>query len=554
MIRKKQLILSLCLLFWLLGGGVFGARPVSAQNPPSASKAEQAKILIVKVRAKNSFGAGILFSLSGGYLFIATANHVVQGSPKELEELFVEFEFLRGATVPAEFVNAYPKLDLAVLRVDIENSRLRDVAVDALPFNLLGKTLRLQRGEEVYPIGHPEGEDWDVPATPAVIKKVVAEEISFEPSCFAGHSGGGLFDANWTLVGMMTRTLGRSCEAISFERICATLEDDWGLVVNHEPLPLGPVNAVPIPATPTVQPTLSVAEQQQQQLQDLLAKADAYFKLKWYTTPPETNAFDVYRQVLQLDPDNPQALQSIQQMLAFYKSRAEQAEKQGNSQKAIQYYQGYLKIAPNDDEVLDKLLQLQTPTPPLLPTSTPTPRPTVAPTVTPTSIPKQTPKITLRSTPRTVSDANAKNEFGLDANRRPIRYVDNDFEKQGEVVIDHATGLMWQQSGSGTYMNYTKAQEYIKNLNRQQFAGYNDWRLPTIPELMSLLEPKRASDGLYIDPIFDRTQMWCWSADIIQIKDEGSSGSAWHVYFSYGNARWNDFYNDGYVRAVRSRQ
>ena len=106
------------------------------------------------------------------------------------------------------------------------------------PFDLLCEVVNLQRGDEVYPVGHPEGEGWDVPLTPSIVKKVIAEEISFEPSCFAGHSGGGLFDVNWTLVGMITRTLGRSCEAISFERICATLEDDWGLVVNHEAQPL----------------------------------------------------------------------------------------------------------------------------------------------------------------------------------------------------------------------------------------------------------------------------------------------------------------------------
>lgn len=554
MIRKKQLILSLCLLFWLLSIGVFGAIPVSAQNPPSLSKAEQARTLIVKIRAKNSFGAGILFSLRGGYLFIATANHVIQGSPKELEELFVEFEFLRGVMVQAEFVHAYPKLDLAVLRVDIENSRLRDAAVAALPFDLLGKTLTLQRGDEVYPIGHPEGEDWDVPATPGVIKKVVAEEISFEPSCLAGHSGGGLFDANWTLVGMMTHTLGRSCEAISFERICATLEDDWGLVVNHEPLPLGPANAVPIPITPTAPPAPSIAEQQQQKLQDLLAQAQSYFKMQWFTTPAETNAFDVYCQVLQLDPDNPQALQSIQQMLAFYKTRAKQAEQQGNSPKAIQYYQGYLKIAPNDDEVLDKLFQLQAPTPRPLPTSTPTQRPTARPAATPAPVPKKTPKVTLRSTSRTVSEDEALDVFGLMMIREfdwgkgffSQTYIDNQYEDQDDVVMDHATGLMWQKSGSDKSLTYDKAQVYVQELNRQKFAGYADWRLPTVPELLSLLEPQKQSNDLYIHPLFDSRQRWCRSAD------KRSAESAWYVNFDDGFVSWHDMYNEGYVRAVRS--
>ena len=550
MIRRKQLSLCLCLLLWLLGG-VLGATPVSAQNPPPASKAEQAKTLIVKIRAPKELGAGILFSLRGGYLFIATASHVVQGSPQELEKLAVEFEFLRGVPVPAERWRDFPKLDLAVLRVDIQRSGLHEAAADpapVLPFQFLNSSVKVQKGAPVYPIGHPIGYEWYIPTDPARIKEVIAEEIRYEPTCFGGQSGGGVFDEEGHLIGMILRDHTLYCEAISFERICATLEEDWGLVVNHEPLPLGSGNTVPV--VPTAPPAPSIAEQQQQ-LQDLLAQAESYFKLQWYTTPPETNAFDVYCQVLQLDPDNPQALQSIQQMRAFYKSRAEQAEQQGNSPKAIQYYQGYLKIAPNDDEVLDKLLQLQTPAP--RPASTPTPRPTARPTATPTPVPQPTPRVTLRSTPRTVSEDEAQDVFGLTIRQfdwgkgwAPQTYIDNQYDDQGEVVIDHATGLTWQKSGSDNYMTYAAAEAYIQDLNRRKFAGYADWRLPTMPELLSLLEPEKSSNGLYINPIFDERQLWCWSSD------KRSSSSAWSVTFDRGLVYWRPVDRKYYVRVVHS--
>jgi hypothetical protein len=136
----------------------------------------------------------------------------------------------------------------------------------------------------------------------------------------------------------------------------------------------------------------------------------------------------------------------------------------------------------------------------------------------------------------------------------PKRYVDNDFEDRGEVIVDHATGLMWQKSGSKEPLIYADAQKYVEKLNREHFAGYENWRLPTIPELMSLLEPEKQSNGLYINPFFDAEQHWCWSVDIRRTKDENSSGAAWLVGFLSGLVDWGDVEDDRYIRCVRSQQ
>jgi hypothetical protein len=114
------------------------------------------------------------------------------------------------------------------------------------------------------------------------------------------------------------------------------------------------------------------------------------------------------------------------------------------------------------------------------------------------------------------------------------------------LVVDHATGLTWQQSGSESKMNYTDAEKYIFDLNNKKFAGYGDWRLPILEEAMSLMEPDN-KNGSYIDPVFDRKQTWIWTAS------KQSTGVAWYVNFDdchcYGTSVIN---KDDSVRAVRS--
>ncbi|MDM8544703.1 SUMF1/EgtB/PvdO family nonheme iron enzyme [Desulfococcaceae bacterium HSG9] len=157
-----------------------------------------------------------------------------------------------------------------------------------------------------------------------------------------------------------------------------------------------------------------------------------------------------------------------------------------------------------------------------------------------------------RSEPKVVSGAESKNVFRLDRKGRPEQYVPitwNRFQKikNSQVVKDRSTGLMWQKAGS-KYMKYGAAQKYVKKLNSNNFAGYNDWRLPTTDELTSLLTKTKQDGGLYISSIFDQKQRWCWSSD------RDSSMSAWLVYFGNGNVKVSYFGDSNYVRLVRAGQ
>jgi serine/threonine-protein kinase len=119
------------------------------------------------------------------------------------------------------------------------------------------------------------------------------------------------------------------------------------------------------------------------------------------------------------------------------------------------------------------------------------------------------------------------------------------FEDLGEVIVDHRTGLMWQRSGSSKrFWTIKGAEKYIEQLNRERFAGYADWRLPTFEELMSLRENLEQSNGLHINPIFDRKQVVCWA--------RSSSGSACYLDFASGLVDCYIFNFNNYVRAVRA--
>ncbi|MDM8515080.1 DUF1566 domain-containing protein [Desulfobacterales bacterium HSG16] len=149
----------------------------------------------------------------------------------------------------------------------------------------------------------------------------------------------------------------------------------------------------------------------------------------------------------------------------------------------------------------------------------------------------------LRSEFLTVSDDDAAEVFGLKLIRKtenwtqlkPVEHMKNDFEDRGDIIFDRETGLTWQKSDSGNEMTYEEAEAYVSQLNHDHFEGCNDWHLPTVDELVSLIEPEQNSAGLYIDPIFDCSEGWYWN----WTSDKRVGGGAWYVGFNLGNVGWH---------------
>jgi len=115
-----------------------------------------------------------------------------------------------------------------------------------------------------------------------------------------------------------------------------------------------------------------------------------------------------------------------------------------------------------------------------------------------------------------------------------------------DVVIDLATGIVWHQSGSESYMTWNEAERWLEELNESGYAGYSDWRLPTVEEGSSLLAAFKRND-LYTDSIFSDKQKWIWTGD------KYGSDAAWYIDFFSSLVRYN--YIDSpscCVRPVRS--
>ncbi len=66
-----------------------------------------------------------------------------------------------------------------------------------------------------------------------------------------------------------------------------------------------------------------------------------------------------------------------------------------------------------------------------------------------------------------------------------------------KVIVDETNGLMWTyddymsaNKSSLPNASWYEAVKWKDNLNKSRYGGYNDWRLPTVKELVTLYRPK----------------------------------------------------------------
>ncbi len=161
--------------------------------------------------------------------------------------------------------------------------------------------------------------------------------------------------------------------------------------------------------------------------------------------------------------------------------------------------------------------------------------------------------------------------FDVACVRETGTYGVNDFvDNTDSTITDNATGLMWAQNDSGSDapggLNWGEALAYVTAQNAANYLGYNDWRLPNVKELQSLVDYSRSpdtTDSAAIDPLFNTTPIineagetdysfyWSSTTHSNWTNNPGSAGA----YVSFGramgymNSAWNDVHGAGAQRS-----
>ena len=126
------------------------------------------------------------------------------------------------------------------------------------------------------------------------------------------------------------------------------------------------------------------------------------------------------------------------------------------------------------------------------------------------------------------------------ADAPPQRYT-----VQAGTVRDNATQLTWQQTSDATKRSWSDAAAYCTQL---QLSG-TGWRVPTLKELLTLVDPARTTAPVIDSKVFPGAPAdTFWSANSFA----SNVNFAWTIDFRHGNSAKDHAKSAGaYVRCVR---
>jgi len=113
-----------------------------------------------------------------------------------------------------------------------------------------------------------------------------------------------------------------------------------------------------------------------------------------------------------------------------------------------------------------------------------------------------------------------------------------------DIYKDTSTSLIWQDNSDTMTkkVNWKEAKEYCKRLS---LAGYDNWRLPYIKELQSIIDKK--NNPAIKKEFKNVAEGYYWSNSV----NGSGKNSAWGIYFKNGTGSNNEIHYKDYVRCVR---
>ena len=138
------------------------------------------------------------------------------------------------------------------------------------------------------------------------------------------------------------------------------------------------------------------------------------------------------------------------------------------------------------------------------------------------------------------------------------RFQDN---KDG-TITDLEKKLMWKQvdiyQEEKIWINWDDSQTYLEKFNKEAYAGFSNWRLPTREELKSLYEEDKdvpwkyywTENVIHIDPIFGYSSCCFWSSEVY--KDTYAWGFNYIRGRTYPSTRGGPGLSLSTIRPVRS--
>ncbi|HKI04293.1 MAG TPA: PEGA domain-containing protein [Thermoanaerobaculia bacterium] len=214
------------------------AAPLKAQQAKAdlfQDGEDRAQLLVVRITAPTTEGAGILFHFDSKYAYGITARHVLFQQGRKVEGLQAHFQAWPHKQFPVEAHRLHHEEDLAVFRADLSDLNLSvSEILRFIPLDQLGSSLDLDPGNPLHSMGHSTVGGWISPKKEIQFAK--ADEgnknaFLFELPCPQGHSGGAVFDGNWQLVGMMIEEELPYCRALRIEPILKIVQA-WKLDIS----------------------------------------------------------------------------------------------------------------------------------------------------------------------------------------------------------------------------------------------------------------------------------------------------------------------------------